>query len=88
MYESRCGICCDQCERKEEVHCTGCLNMALPFWGAECGVKSCCEKRQLPHCGVCPDFPCEMVSEMGKDMGFDPEPRLAKCREWAEERER
>ena len=27
MYESRCGVCCNSCERKEAVHCTGCLTM-------------------------------------------------------------
>ena len=21
MFESRCGVCCDICERKEAVHC-------------------------------------------------------------------
>lgn len=88
MYESRCGICCEQCERKEEVHCTGCVNMKLPFWGGECGVKSCCESKGLPHCGVCLDFPCEMEAEMGKDMGFDPAPRLRQCEIWAAEAKR
>ncbi len=45
MYESRCGIACDSCDRKEEVGCKGCLNMELPFWGGECLVKSCCGKK-------------------------------------------
>lgn len=83
MFESRCGVCCTQCERKEKVHCTGCPSMKLPFWGAECLVKSCCEKRGLDHCGVCEEFPCEMVSNMGKEAGFDPAPRLLQCRRWA-----
>lgn len=85
MFESRCGICCNSCERKEQVHCKGCLEMKLPFWGGECEVKSCCEERGLDHCGVCPEFPCEMLSTMGVDQGFDPEPRLRQCRTWAEE---
>ena len=83
MFESRCGICCGGCERKEEVHCKGCTEMKLPFWGGECGVKSCCEKKGLNHCGECSDFPCEMLAQMGVDLGFDPAPRLLKCREWA-----
>lgn len=86
MVESRCGICCEKCGRKEEVDCTGCISMKTPFWGGECGVKSCCEKRGFTHCGECPEFPCKMEAEMGRDMGFDPEPRLAVCRQWAAER--
>ena len=85
MHESRCGICCDSCEGREEAECRGCLNMDLPFWGEECEVKSCCEKRELDHCGKCPEFPCEMLSGMGAEQGYDPEPRLKQCRSWAQE---
>jgi len=85
MFESRCGVCCDSCERKDEVHCTGCLAMEKPFWGGECGVKTCCEGRGLNHCGECADFPCEMAAAMGKELGFDPAPRLEQCRKWARE---
>ena len=85
MYQSRCGVCCDECTRKENVHCQGCIHMKLPFWGGECGVKSCCETRQLNHCGECDEFPCQMCAKMGEDMGFDSAPRLQKCREWAKE---
>lgn len=46
MFESRCGVCCNSCERKESVKCTGCLKMEKPFWGGDCGVKSCCEGKK------------------------------------------
>ena len=36
MFESRCGVCCNSCERKEQVHCKGCTEMKQPFWGGEC----------------------------------------------------
>lgn len=85
MFESRCGVCCNSCDRKEQVNCKGCLEMKLPFWGGECKVKACCEEKTLDHCGVCPEFPCEMLSTMGVDQGFDPEPKLRQCRSWAEE---
>lgn len=85
MYTSRCGVCCDQCQRKEAVSCTGCIAMKLPFWGGVCQVKSCCEKKQLPHCGVCPVFPCTMLETMGKDQGYDPTLRLEQCKKWAQE---
>ena len=85
MFESRCGIRCSECERKEGVRCTGCPSMKLPFWGSECGVKSCCEGKGLSHCGTCADFPCHMLSHMGEDMGYDPKPRLEQCKKWRDE---
>lgn len=85
MFESRCGVACGACRRKEQVHCTGCCSMAAPFWGAPCAVKSCCEGKKLDHCGRCPSFPCELVAHMGEDKGFDPAPRLALLCAWREE---
>ena len=46
-------------------------------------VKRCCEERGLNHCGECEDFPCEVLSSMGVEKGYDPKPRLRQCREWA-----
>lgn len=83
MHQSRCGICCEECERKAEVNCSGCLQMTAPFWGGKCAIKTCCEEKGLDHCGVCPSFPCRLVGEMGASAGYDPAPRLANCRQWA-----
>ena len=83
MFESRCGVCCFQCERKEKVSCKGCLEITKPFWGGECKVKSCSESRELNHCGLCADFPCDMLSNMGKELGYDAKPRLEQLRKWA-----
>lgn len=83
MHESRCGVCCNSCERRDKVNCQGCLNMKMPFWGGECSVKSCCERKNLDHCGNCPDFPCEILAKMGLEEGYDPAPRLEKLKEWA-----
>jgi hypothetical protein len=60
---------------------------AVLIWKKPSGVevKVCCEGKELNHCGECPDFPCTMLAEMGKDQGYDPEPRLTQCRKWAEE---
>lgn len=85
MYESRCGVCCNSCKRKEEVNCKGCINMDKPFWGGKCEVKSCCEKKGLNHCGVCIQFPCDIISNLGKKQGYDPAPRLKQCEKWANE---
>lgn len=87
MFESRCGVCCESCGRKEQVHCTGCTKMKAPFWGGVCGVKACCEEKGLNHCGECPGFPCETLREMGKAEGFDPLPKIEQCRKWAAEKD-
>jgi hypothetical protein len=83
---SRCGIDCSVCERRERVGCKGCMNMDAPFWGGVCQVKSCCEDRGSEHCGLCEEFPCPMLSEMGKEQGYDPAPRLKRCLEWSRDR--
>ncbi len=85
MFESRCGVCCTCCERKEQVNCKGCLDIKTPFWGGECKVKTCCENNHLNHCGECGIFPCEMLSTMGKDQGYDPLPKIKQCQKWAKE---
>ncbi|MGI6664521.1 MAG: DUF3795 domain-containing protein [Christensenellaceae bacterium] len=87
MHESRCGVLCNSCARKEQVHCLGCLQMEKPFWGGVCEVKACCEEKKLAHCGVCDVFPCAMQQNMGKAQGFDPAPRLEQLRKWAKESE-
>lgn len=83
MFESRCGVCCNNCERKEKVNCSGCINMKKPFWGGECEVKHCGEKKNYNHCGECTIFPCDMLSNMGVEEGFDPAPKIEQCRKWA-----
>ena len=83
MCESRCGVCCSSCMRKEKVNCKGCISMEKPFWGGECGVKSCCESKGVNHCGICVKFPCSLISNFGKEQGYDPAPRLDQCRKWA-----
>lgn len=32
------------------------------------------------RCGACDEFPCELLSAVGKEAGFDPEPRLSQYR--------
>jgi hypothetical protein len=84
MFESRCGVSCNNCARKVVVNCKGCPNMDKPFWGGECKVKICCETKCLNHCGKCNNFPCEIVENMGVEQGFDPKPRLDNLRKWLE----
>jgi len=59
---SGCGTLCGDCEwfkGEREPHCPGCSEMeGKPFWGS-CGLYSCIKERDVEHCGLCDEFPCE-----------------------------
>jgi hypothetical protein len=83
MIESRCGILCGECEYRESVGCMGCIAMDKPFWGESCPVKSCCEGKKLENCGMCDNFPCELLNSFAydKEQG-DGGKRIVQCRKW------
>ena len=85
MIESRCGIVCSECGYKESTGCKGCVNIDKPFWGETCPVKSCCEGKELLHCGECETFPCELLISFAYDEEQgDNGMRIEQCRLWAE----
>jgi hypothetical protein len=87
MLKSRCGIICDTAACKEAfgLDCAGCVNIAAAPWG-ECEIKNCCEEKQLEHCGLCADFPCETLKKYSYDEEHgDNGARIEQCREWAME---
>ncbi|MCK5199745.1 MAG: DUF3795 domain-containing protein [Spirochaetales bacterium] len=83
MIESRCGIICTECEFREKMGCKGCVNISKPFWGANCPVKTCCEGKNLEHCGECSDFSCDILTSFAydKEQG-DNGKRIEQCRKW------
>lgn len=86
MIESRCGILCSQCTYKDEMNCKGCINIKKPFWGESCPVKKCCEDKNNEHCGLCNNFPCELLNSFSydKDQGDDGK-RIEQCGKWCAE---
>lgn len=83
MVESRCGILCSQCAYKEQVGCKGCINNNKPFWEDNCPVKECCKSKNNEHCGVCNDFPCEILKEFSYDeKQGDNGKRIEQCKKW------
>ena len=52
---------------KKASLCKGCWDIADDcFWkciGGNCGLRACCEERQIDHCGECGDFPCGRYKE-------------------------
>lgn len=83
MMESRCGLLCSACQYREQTGCKGCITIEKPFWGESCPVKACCEAKGLGHCGLCPDFPCALLTQFSydKEQGDDGK-RIGQCRLW------
>lgn len=57
-----CGDYCGKCPHYPDK-CGGCT----PQTKAECRFVICCTARDLEHCGYCPEFPCESLSEFCPD---------------------
>lgn len=80
---SRCGLLCGECAYREQMNCTGCVQIQKPFWGESCPVKSCCEGRGLDHCGLCGEFPCGLLKQFAYDeQQGDNGERIERCRCW------
>ena len=65
-----CGLYCGDCEYLGEK-CQGCGHIqGKPFWTAQFGVEvcplyACCvNEKQLEHCGLCENFPCETFTSL------------------------
>lgn len=85
MVGSRCGLSCAECTYRASVGCKGCVQIQQPFWGESCPIKTCCEGRELAHCGLCGEFPCKLLEQFAydKEQG-DGGARIERCRRWAE----
>jgi hypothetical protein len=84
MIKSRCGIICDTsvCKEAFGFDCAGCVNIETAPWG-KCEVKDCCEGRNHEHCGLCGDFPCEVLKGYSYDAEHgDNGARIEQCKEW------
>ena len=65
-----CGLYCGDCDYLES-QCQGCSQVqGKPFWTAQlegniCPFYKCCiNQKQLEHCGLCPEFPCEPFTSL------------------------
>jgi hypothetical protein len=83
MIESRCGLLCSACSYRETNNCSGCVNVDTVFWG-ECGVKKCCESKELSSCGNCKELPCSSLHEFSYDKEHgDHGARIEQCKKWS-----
>ena len=84
MVESRCGLLCSEFNCKEQFgfDCKGCAKESSAPWGI-CDVKVCCEEKGLEHCGLCSNFPCELLKSFSYDKEHDDNgKRIIQCTSW------
>jgi hypothetical protein len=56
-----CGRYCAACDACQDGYCCGCAYQLGRTRRGECPVFACCiVERGLEHCGLCPDFPCQV----------------------------
>lgn len=67
MVESYCGIICSECSYREKVNCPGCLACKGKVFHGECRVAMCCIKHGKSNCGLCEEFPCNLLKEFAYD---------------------
>ena len=57
-----CGVDCSACPDLSSGKCPGCRQTVWPE-DDPCPPVGCCRRRNIPFCGKCPDFPCQMMAE-------------------------
>ena len=65
-----CGLFCGSCEHLD-IKCEGCgAQKGKPFWTStikveSCPLYNCCANtKQLEHCGLRSEFPCETINQL------------------------
>lgn len=81
---SMCGDYCGECSYREQVNCPTCQVARGTMFYGECQVAKCCSEKELKHCGLCDDVPCEILEvAFNHPEHGDSGERLANLRAWA-----
>jgi hypothetical protein len=86
LITTYCGLDCTGCEWREPCNCNGCVSSkGFPFHCKEkaCPIASCAINRDIIFCGMCKDFPCQLLIDYScdKDDGDTPSgARIEACR--------
>ncbi len=51
---------------EKDINCDGCPSGSETLFSfcRDCQVRRCCSEKNLDHCGLCPDAPCEHLNKM------------------------
>ena len=67
-----CGMPCALCTRYRTAGTSRCPGCSCGGYYTEgCKVYRCCRERGLSHCGVCAEFPCARLGDMGDFRDLD-----------------
>lgn len=86
LLTTYCGLDCGHCEWREPCHCSGCVaTKGMPFHAvdAPCPVAACAMEKHVPFCGVCTQFPCQLLTGFSNDPEHGDDPpgaRVENCR--------
>lgn len=52
--------------KPEHINCTGCSGDGVKFFHCEnsCGIRKCCNEKQIDNCASCQDYACESLREV------------------------
>ncbi|MCL5270188.1 MAG: DUF3795 domain-containing protein [bacterium] len=54
--------------RADWFKCQGCRGPEALVWDENCKIRHCClHEKRLAHCGLCPDFPCVLITQFAND---------------------
>lgn len=63
-----CGECCDECSKKIQGDCPGCIETdgVVPGWAesGRCKVHSCTREHGVTVCAFCTEFPCSNITNL------------------------
>ena len=81
LITTYCGLDCTSCKWKEPCRCNGCVaakGFAFHCKEEPCPVAACAMSRELSFCGLCKDFPCQLLNDYSCDQEHGDTPRGAR----------
>lgn len=67
-----CGIMCALCNRhivSGSSACAGCSHDG--YYSEACKIAKCCREKQILHCALCKEYPCDKVKKIGDFSDLD-----------------
>jgi hypothetical protein len=51
----------------DQINCEGCKESAVAHWSPNCKIMLCARSKKINHCFQCEEYPCEKITEFGRD---------------------
>ena len=73
-----CGVDCSACPDLRDQKCPGCRQTVWPD-DDPCPPVACCAEKSISCCGLCPEFPCQMMQEFYEESEGHKKARRLMC---------